>query len=275
MTVSELNRRLLWSQCLSRKLSGSEAPVKVAGACCGIQSQNFQESLSSFWARIDGFQNNQVMSELRPGGGLVRTRAVRGTMHTIPCKDYYTYVLGGAGHRFLGWFDRLAKQRNCPPREERMRLIYKPVLEEIKGRAVTKEEIQTIVSARARSLGLKQGAWTGIGEMEFHGLLVDAGKQGARSVYMRSDDWIPGLKAPPDRETCNVELLRRYIARHGPVSKEDVLYWRFFTKQQLDKALADLSGEKVEQKFSEYAEYIEQPVAVRWVRGKWIHQPSR
>ncbi len=84
MALSELNRRLLWSQCLSRKLSGSEAPVKVAGACCGIQSQNFQESLASFWARIDGFHNNDVMSELRPGGGLVRTRAVRGTMHTIP-----------------------------------------------------------------------------------------------------------------------------------------------------------------------------------------------
>jgi len=176
-----------------------------------------------------------------------------------------------------------------------------------------------------------------------------------------------------------VELVRRYIARHGPVLKEDILYWAFFSRQQLDKALADLSGEivelkigrsknpmidldrsidrkfpppppaivlpkydslmmslrdksrfmdmryykrvhhalgmvrptvlvdgfvaaiwrriakknsnvievhsfkkldsqqkeAVEQKFSEYAEYIEQPVAVRWVRGKWIHQPSR
>jgi len=379
MTLSELNRRLLWSQCLSRKLSGSEAPVKVAGACCGIQSQNFQESLASFWARIDGFHNNDVMSELRPGGGLVRTRAVRGTMHTIPCKDYYTYVLGAAGDRFHSWLDRIARQRNYPSREERFRLIYRPVLEEIKGRAVTKEEMTAIVSARARSLGLKEGAWTGMGEMEFNGLLVDAGKKGSRSVYMRSDDWIPRLKSPPDRQTCSVELVRRYIARHGPVLKEDILYWAFYSRQQLDKALADLSGEivelkmgrsknpmidldrsidrkfppppqaiilpkydslmmslrdksrfmdmryykrvhhalgmvrptvlvdgfvaaiwrriakknsnvievhsfkkldsqqkeAVEQKFSEYAEYIEQPVAVRWVRGKWIHQPSR
>jgi hypothetical protein len=37
------------------------------------------------------------------------------------------------------------------------------------------------------------------------------------------------------------------------------------------------SGAKnaVEQKFSEYGEYIGLDVSVRWVRGKWIHQPSR
>jgi winged helix DNA-binding protein len=379
VTLSELNRRLLWSQCLSERLRGSDAPVRVADACCGIQSQNFQESLSSFWARIDGFHNNQVMSELRPGGGLVRTRAARGTMHMIPCKDYYTYALGAAGDRYHSWLDRTAKERNYPPREERFRLIYRPVLEEIKGRAVTQEELTAIVSAKARTLGLKPGAWRGIGEMQFNGLLVDAVKKGSRSVYMRSDDWIPNLKPPPDRQTCSVEMVRGYIARHGPVLKEDILYWAFYSRQQLDKALADLSGEivelkiegsknpmidlnrkidrkfppppqaivlpkydslmmslrdksrfmdmryykrvhhalgmvrptvlvdgfvaaiwrrvakksgssvevhsfkklnshqkdAVEQRFLEYADYIEQPVVVRWVRGKWIHQPSR
>jgi hypothetical protein len=379
MILSDLNRRLLWSQCLSERLSGSDAPVKVADLCCGIQSQNFPESLSSFWARIDRFHDNDVTSELRPGGGLVRTRAARGTMHIIPCKDYYTYALGAADDRYHDWLERTAKQRNYPPREERFRLIYTPVLEEIKGRAVTKEELTGIVSARARSLGLKAGVWTGIGEMEFNGLLVDAGKKGSRSVYMRSDDWIPHLKPPPDRQTCNVGLVRQYIARHGPVLKEDILYWAFYSRQQLDKTLSNLSGEivelkiggsknpmidldrnidrksppppqaivlpkydslmmslrdksrfmdmryyrrvhhalgmvrptvlvdgfvaaiwrrvtkknstvievhsfkkldnhqkeAVEQKFSEYADYIEQLVAVRWVRGKWIHQPSR
>jgi len=117
MTLNELNRRLLCSQCLSERLGGSDAPVNAADACCGIQSQNFQESLSSFWARIDWFHNNDVMSELRAGGGLVRTRAVRGSMHTIPTKDYYTYVLGAAGDRFHSWLDRIAKQR---PRSEKM-----------------------------------------------------------------------------------------------------------------------------------------------------------
>lgn len=246
MIHEDLNRRLLWSHCLSSQMRGPDAPARVADACCGIQSQNFQESLSSFWARIDGFQNSDVLSELKPGGGLVRTWAVRSTMHTIPSKDYYVYVLGGASERLLNWIDTLAKKRNYPQREERRRLLVEPVLDEIKGRAVTEDEIRALVAPRARRLGLKEGVWTGIGDMTFQGLLVHAGKRGSRSLYMRSDDWIPGLKPAPSRQTCRVELLRKYIARHGPVSKEDILYWAYLTRQQLDETLTSLSGEIVE-----------------------------
>jgi len=379
MILDEFNKRLLWSHCLSNRMMGSSSPVKVADACCGIQSQNFPESLSSFWARIEGFQDQDVISQLRPRGGLVRTRAVRSTMHIIPSKDYYTYVLGGAGERMLNWLDTIAKQRHYPPRDERRKRLYNPILEEIKGRSVTQEEIGAQVSAKARKLGLKGGVWTGIGEMSFLGLLVFAGKKGSRSLYMRTEDWIPGTKEPPDIHTCRLDLLRRYIAQHGPVSKEDIMYWAYLNHQQLDKALADLSEdiielklgpskkpyidtnrqidrtfppppqaivlpkydslmltlrdksrfmdmryykrvfhalgmvrptvlvdgfvaaiwrkvekkntmsievhafkkldrgakEAVEQKFSEYGNYTGLDVSVRWVRGKWIHQPSR
>src|SRR5207249_6912030 len=133
MILYKLNRRLLWSHCLSRRMVGSSSPVKVAGACCGIQSQNFPESLSSFWARIEGFQDHDVISQLRPRGELVRTRAVRSTMHIIPSRDYYTYVLGGASERMLNWLDTIAKQRDYHPREERRKHLYDPALQEIKG----------------------------------------------------------------------------------------------------------------------------------------------
>ena len=248
MTLDELNRRMLWSHCLSHRMMGSNSTITVADACCGIQSQNFPESLSSFWARIEGFRDYDAISQLRPGGGLVRTRAVRSTMHIIPSKDYYTYVLGGAGERMLNWLDTTAKQRNYPSKEERRKRLYDPVLQEIKGRALTQEEIGALVSAKARTLGLKGGIWTGIGEMSFLGLIVFAGKKGSRSLYMRTDDWIPGIKDPPDHHTCRLDLLRKYIAQHGPVSKEDIMYWAYFNRQQLDKALADLSGEIVELK---------------------------
>ncbi|HZY46643.1 MAG TPA: hypothetical protein VFE96_02495, partial [Candidatus Bathyarchaeia archaeon] len=54
--LKSLNRRLLTTQYLSRKASGPRAVVKVAEACCGINSQDFLESFSSFWARVDGFR---------------------------------------------------------------------------------------------------------------------------------------------------------------------------------------------------------------------------
>ncbi len=246
MIQMALNRRLLWSHCLSNKLSGQDAPVKVADACCGIQSQSLQESLSSFWARIDGFGKTDVVSGLKPRGELVRTWAVRSTMHTIPSKDYYIYILGGASERFLNWIDTLAKKANYPPREERRRLFCEPFLDEMKGRSFTHEELRTFVDGKARRLGLREGVWTGLGDMAFMGLVVHAGKQGSRSLWMRSDDWIPRPRILPDRLTCRVELVRKYIARHGPVSEEDIMYWSYLTKGQLEQALGSLEDDLVE-----------------------------
>src|SRR5437867_13382647 len=106
-----LNRRILASQYLSRKASGPRAAVKVAEACCGINSQDFLQSFSSFWARANGVRDPDLASELRPKGGLVRTWTVRFTMHTIPTKDYWIHVLGGPGRRYRPYFDKAAKKR--------------------------------------------------------------------------------------------------------------------------------------------------------------------
>ncbi len=220
--------------------------MKVAEACCGIQSQSLQESLYSFWARIDGFLNSDVLDEMKPGGGLVRTWAVRYTMHTIPSKDFYTYVFGGASERALKWLDTIAKKRNYPPREERKRLFYDPILDEIKGRAISENELRELVSVRARRAGLREGFWTGVGEMAFLGLLVHAGKRGSTSLWMRSDEWVSKPKKLPDRQTCRAELLRKYIARHGPVSKDDIMYWSYLSRGQVDQALSNLGNDLVE-----------------------------
>src|SRR5713226_3071028 len=157
----DLNRRLLFSHCLSQKMAGRNAVVKVGDACCGIQSQRFEESLAAFWARTEKFENSQVMSELKPGGKLVRTWAVRNTLHIIPSKDYYVYVLGGASERILNWINTIAKKRGYPQREQRQRLFHEPILKMMKGKAVSGDEIRRIVDEKARRIGLREHVWTG------------------------------------------------------------------------------------------------------------------
>jgi hypothetical protein len=88
-------------QCLSKKASGSKSVVRVAEGCCGINSQDLRESFSSFWARIEGFRDSDLLNEYKPGGGLVRTWTIRSTMHTFPSKDYYIHVFGSGCKRIL------------------------------------------------------------------------------------------------------------------------------------------------------------------------------
>jgi hypothetical protein len=266
-----LNRRILASQFLSRNASGPRAVVKVAEACCGINSQDFLESFSSFWVRITRFKDSDLMAELKPKGGLVRAYAVRGTMHTISSKDYWIHVFGGPRNRFLPGIDNIAKKRGIPDRDSRMRLLYEPFLDHIKGRSVTSNEIEEFMVDRLTQLGLparmklRRGwqsqptigpAWVGFSEMSFLGLLVNAGRRGSESLWMRSTDWLGSGRNPPDPEECTVELIRRYIQCYGPVSREDIVYWTFLRKSDVSIALDVLKKDLTKESIGRNVEYF-------------------
>jgi hypothetical protein len=266
-----LNRKLLASQYISRKASGPHAAVKVAEAVCGINSQDLQESFSSFWARVSGFRDLDLTEELRPKGGLVRTWTVRSTMHTIPSKDYWVHVFGGPGRRFQPWFDRTAKKRGIPDRDFRIRSLYQPFLDHIKGRAVTSSELKQFMVDRLAQHGLRSRmklqrgwsstpihgpSWTGMSEMSYLGLLVSAGRKGSEGLWMGSADYLPAKRNVPDPEECTVELVRKYIEHYGPVTREDIAYWSFLRKDEVDPALYVLKKDLTKEKFHSSEEYF-------------------
>ena len=269
--LKHLNRRLLTYQCLSRKATGPHATVKVAEACCGINSQDLQESFSSFWARVSGFRDSDLASELRPKGGLVRTWTVRSTMHTIPVKDYWVYVRGGPGRRFQPWFDRTAKKRGIPDRDFRIRFLYQPFLDHIKGRAATSSELKLFMVERLAQHGLRSKmklqrgwsstpthglSWTGMSEMSYLGLLVSAGRKGSEGLWMSSADYIGTRRNNLDPEEYTVELVRKYIEHYGPVTREDVAYWSFLRKDEVDPALETLKKDLTKENFHSSEEYF-------------------
>jgi winged helix DNA-binding protein len=269
--LRSLNKRLLASQFLSRKTSGRSAVVKVAEAVCGINSQDLQESFSSFWARVDGFRDSDLTEELRPKGGLVRTWTVRSTMHTIPSKDYWVHVFGGPGRRFQPWFDRTAKKRGIPDRDFRIRFLYHPFLDHIKGRAATSSELKQFMVERLAQHGLRSKmkiqrgwsstpthgpSWTGMSEMSYLGLLVSAGRKGSEGLWMSSADYIGPRRSIPDSEECTVELVRKYIECYGPVTREDIVYWSFLTKREVDKALEPLKNDLTRENLHSSQEYF-------------------
>ncbi len=300
MNQLELNHRLLWSHCLSSPLRGQDSQVRVADACCGINSQNFQESLASFWARIDGFTNGDVLSELRPGGSLVRTWAIRSTMHTIPSKEYYAYVLGGAGERMLNWIDSMAKKRGYPERKVRRSRLYEPVLEEMKGKALTGEEVKARVYEKAGKLGVDD-ALAGLGDE-----IVEVDVKGSRQQYFSlardiDRDTVPPptalvlpkydslLMALKDKSRImDMRLYKRVFGALGMVRPTVLVngfvaaIWRKVAKKNgtsievhAFKKVSNSDKQAVEERFSDYGKYAGLEVSVSWVRGKWVHMPSR
>jgi hypothetical protein len=173
-------------------------------------------------------------------------------MHTIPARDYWVHLLGGpCFQRFLPYFDRAAKHRGIPEQEWRIRHLYEPLLDRIKGRTITSNEIKQFMIDSLNQRGLKgemklqRGwqskathgpAWSGFNEMAFLGLLVNVGREGSESVWMGSADYLP-TRQRPDPEECLVELIRKYIEHYDPVTRKDIVYWSYLTVGQVNRAL--------------------------------------
>ena len=192
-------------------------------------------------------------------------------MHTIPSKDYWVHVLGGPGRRFQPWFDRTAKKRGIPDRDFRIRFLYQPFLDHIKGRAVTSSELKQFMVERLAQHGLRSKmklqrgwsstpthgpSWTGMSEMSYLGLSVSAGRRGSECLWMSSADYIGPKRNTPDPEQCSVELVRKYIECYGPVTREDIAYWSFLRKDEVDPALETLKKDLTKETFHSSEEYF-------------------
>ena len=93
-------------------------------------------------------------------------------------------------------------------------------------------------------------------EMSYLGLLVNAGRRGSESLWMGSTDYLAAPRNLPDPEECTVELVRKYIERYGPVTREDIAYWSFLRKDQVDAALEGLKADLKKEKVDSSAEYF-------------------
>jgi hypothetical protein len=192
-------------------------------------------------------------------------------MHIIPAKDFWVHVLGSSGRRFLPWFDKAAKTRGIPDREFRMKALYEPFLDHIKGRAVTSNEVKEFMVERLARHGLRARmrltrgwssqatygpSWSGLGEMSHLGLLVSAGRKGSQGLWMRSADWLSSPRKAPDSDRCVIGLVSRYIERYGPVSRDDIVYWSFLRKSDVDMALEALSKDLTKESFGSTGPYF-------------------
>jgi hypothetical protein len=92
--------------------------------------------------------------------------------------------------------------------------------------------------------------------MSYLGLIVNAGRKGSESLWMSSADYLPTKRNVPSLEECTVELVRKYIERYGPVTREDIAYWSFLTTREVDRALEALKKDLTKENFHSSEEYF-------------------
>ena len=196
---------------------------------CGVHAQVMSSAELTLWARIEALEPDAVAHALWEDRTLVKTWAMRGTLHLLPASDYafWQAALSTQYVRFTkpSW----SKASGLQP-DELERLID-AVREALDGELLTREELAATVTRDSGDPALGEALRESWGSMlkpaAVRGALCFAPGDGQKVRFTRPDTWLGDHLGgdPHDPEAAAAEAARRYLGVHGPGTREDVARW--------------------------------------------------
>ena len=213
----------------------ASALVDVVADLCGLQAQVLSSAVLTAWARIDGLDAGAVERALWEERTLVKTWAMRGTLHLLPVRDLGLWV--GAQGALRPRYEQPTWLRHFGlTREEAEALVeaVPRVLE--RGTELTRSELADAVAHETGVGHLADGLRRGFGDLlkpvAFRGDLCFAPGDGQRVRFARSDRFV-GPWEPVPVEDAAREAARRYLRAYGPATREWLARWFGMTSAPL------------------------------------------
>lgn len=242
--------RLTWPQVAAwragRHFLDRRAPVAdaadVVSAICGLHAQLLSSAELALWARVDRLERGAVSRDLWEERSLVKTWAMRGTLHLLPAAELPTWQAGLSTygrHRQGSWLRYFGV---TPADVDR---LFAAIAEALDGRMLTREELAAEVGRLTGSADLGDALRESWGSLlkpaAFEGLLCFAPNDGQSVRFTRPDQWLDGW-APADPDVALPEITRRYFAAHGPATREDFARWWGVSPAAAGRLVTGLGG---------------------------------
>src|ERR1043166_2875162 len=232
--------KLTWAQAASWRVRrhhlDQRAPagsmLAVASRLCGLHAQVMSSAELTVWARVEGLERRAVQRALWEDRTLVKTWAMRGTLHLLPSAELPL------------WHAALATSRRYL-REALWKKYFGITLEELDhltraigaahaGRFLAREELAREVARLTGSAPfaakLAESSWgTVLKPAAFTGRLCFAPSLGQRVRFTHPDTWLrpagTGSHAPAAAGSPEAAVARRFLAAYGPVTYRDLARW--------------------------------------------------
>ena len=237
----EVCRRRLAAQHLRTPLPPASFHRMVSDIC-GLHAQVMSAAGLAAAVRIDGLARDAVADALWRDRTLVKTWAMRGTLHLLPVEEFGLYVAALSNRRFdldAPWLKYFGLTAADVP------ALVDAVGQALDGRQLTREELGREV---VRLLGdskfealLASGWGAVLKPVAFQGVLCFGPSDGTRVTFVRPDQWI-GEFARPDPVEALRELARRHLAGYGPASVEQFATWWGVKPKAVRGVFADGDG---------------------------------
>ncbi|HEY0071340.1 MAG TPA: winged helix DNA-binding domain-containing protein [Chloroflexia bacterium] len=230
LTWHQINTWRLSQHCLSPRLKRRDF-LDAAKRTLGLQAQVMSAAELALWARVDGLTREDVQSALWQDRTLVKTWAMRGTLHLVAADDLLLFVAARRTHDDRNWLKYFTYYGMT---EEQYEAFMAAVPQVLSGEPVTREQVATAVAEHigAPEVGriLLSSSWGSLWKPSaFRGDLCFGPNQGQKVTFVRPSEWL-GLDAkrpsqPVEPYAALQEIARRYLRAYGPATPEDFARW--------------------------------------------------
>lgn len=222
----QVNAWRLSQHCLSPRLKRQDF-VKAVTRTGGIQAQVMSAAELALWARVNGLSPQDVRAALWQERTLVKTWAMRGTLHLIAASDLPLYVAARRMHADRNWLKYFTYYGITPAQYEAFLVAVPQVL----GREpMTREELAIAVARHigAPKLGkrLLASSWGSLWKPSaLRGDLCFGPNRGRSVTFVRPSAWLGGTGQSVEPHLALQEMARRYLRAYGPATPEDFARW--------------------------------------------------
>lgn len=213
----------------------------------GLHAQVLSSADLAAWARVADLEPDALATALWEERSLVKSWAMRGTIHLLPARDYGLW-LGGLGtyRHYL----QPAWSRAFGITPEDLDRVVAAVAEALDGRCLTRQELAAEVESRTGSGGLGRklaDSWGAtLKPATYRGVLCFGPSRGRNVTFARPDRWLgDGLEAVPGDQAMS-EIVRRFLAVNGPASREELARWWAMSPAEAGRRLRALGAEVTE-----------------------------
>ncbi len=206
-----------------------------------MQAQVMSAAEMAWWARNHALTRAQIQTALWNKRALIKTYALRGTLHILTAKDFPVYV------------SALRRSHVESARKVRIRvgLSMKEIealdtlaLNALQGGPLTKgalaEEVKTKVGKKVAAV--MEGFWNIFRPLFAAGLICYGPPQGQEVTFIRVAQWLPAYKEIAEDEARQI-LLRRYLCAYGPATPQDFARWTGIAMTEVKTVFAALAEE--------------------------------
>ncbi|MBA3328958.1 MAG: winged helix DNA-binding domain-containing protein [Solirubrobacterales bacterium] len=223
-------------------------PVDVASAVRAVGAVPAQDTRASRLAvrpRSSGLSAEDVRRACDTERSVVRTWAMRGTLHMLATEDL-GWVLAALGPTFAaaGRPRRMALGLDDETCERGLRALREVLVGS--EPLVRSEVVRRLAGFEVALDPAGQAPAHLIALAALHGVLCRGPEtEREEATYVLLDDWVGPIQAvDPDRALA--ELIRRYLASHGPATAHDLAAWSGIGMRRARAGLGLVAGELAE-----------------------------